>query len=116
MWNFMNDLTDRFHIFVSTSHHVSGIKSYDALIKNLKDDEHIPNPSDQILYLFSGGGAPGTSLLDGNGAERFSSIFLVDIWMGFGTKNPSPFMPNFYKHFVNTHANKTTYVFTMEPV
>lgn len=66
----------------------------------------------EILYLFSGGGAPGTQLLNDKGADRFSSIFLVDIWMGFGTKHPSPFMPDFYKHFVNTHADKTAYVYT----
>lgn len=111
MWNFMDGLKDRFHIFVSTSNNVSGINSYNALIKKLKENE-IASPPNQILYLFSGGGAPGTTLLDGNGADRFSSIFLVDIWMGFGKKHPSPFMPNFYKHFVNTHAGKTTYVFT----
>jgi hypothetical protein len=111
MWNFMNNLKDRFHIFVSISNDVGGNASYNSLIKKLKEKE-ITDPSDQILYLFSGGGAPGTQLLDGKGADRFSSIFLVDIWMGFGKKHPSPFMPNFYEHFVNTHAEKTTYVFT----
>ena len=110
MWNFMNGLKDRFHIFVSASSDVGGNASYNSLIKKMKEKEITP-PS-EILYLFSGGGGPGTQLLDGNGAGRFSSIFLVDIWMGLGKKHPSPFMPNFYKHFVNTHADKTTYVFT----
>lgn len=111
MWNFMNDsLKYRFHIFVSASSDVGGNASYDSLIKKLKEKK-ITHPS-EILYLFSGGGAPGTQLLDAKGADRFTSIFLVDIWMGFGKKHPSPFMPNFYKHFVNTHADKTTYVYT----
>jgi hypothetical protein len=95
MWNFMNNLKDRFHIFVSASSDVGGNAAYNS-----------------ILYLFSGGGAPGTQLLDSAGADRFLSIFLVDIWMGFGKKHPSPFMPNFYKHFVNAHADKTTYIYT----
>ena len=111
MWNFMSDTKDRFHIFVSATNDVSGTRSYHSLIKKLTEKE-IATPSDQILYLFSGGGAPGTQLLDGKGADRFSSIFLVDIWMGYGRKHPSPFMPDFYKHFVNTHADKTTYVYT----
>lgn len=110
MWNFMNDLKDRFHIFVAASSDVGGNGAYNALIKKMKEKE-ITHAS-EILYLFSGGGAPGTRLLDDKGADRFLSIFLVDIWMGFGKKHPSPFMPNFYKHFVNTHPAKTTYVFT----
>ena len=110
MWNFMNNLKDRFHIFVSASSDVRGNAAYNSLIKKMKEKE-ITHPS-EILYLFSGGGAPGTQLLDSAGADRFLSIFLVDIWMGFGKKHPSPFMPNFYKHFVNAHADKTTYVFT----
>lgn len=109
MWNFMNDLKDRFHIFVSADSH-GGNDAYNSLIKKMKEKEI--THSSEILYLFSGGGSSGTELLDGKGTDRFSSIFLVDIWMGFGTKHPSPFMPNFYKHFVNTHADKTAYVFT----
>lgn len=110
MWNFMNDLKDRFHIFVSVSSHVDGNAAYNSLIKKMEEKE-ITHAS-EILYLFSGGGGPGTQLLDGKGADRFSSIFLVDIWMGVGRKHPSPFMPDFYKHFVNKHADKTAYVFT----
>jgi hypothetical protein len=110
MWNFMKDFKDRFHIFVSASSDVSGNAAYNSLIKKMKEKEI--THSSEILYLFSGGGGPGTQLLDGKGADRFSTIFLVDIWMGFGKKHPSPFMPNFYTHFVNTHADKTAYVFT----
>ena len=110
MWNFMNDVKDRYHIFVSASNDVGGNAAYNALIKKMKEKE-VAHDS-EILYLFSGGGSPGTQLLDDKGSDRFSSIFLVDIWMGFGRKHPSPFMPNFYKHFVNAQADKTTYVFT----
>lgn len=109
MWNFMNDLKDRFHIFVSATSG-GGSDAYTALIKKMKE-KGIAHSS-EILYLFSGGGSSGTELLDGTGSDRFSSVFLVDIWMGFGKKHPSPFMPNFYKGFVNAHSDKTTYVFT----
>ncbi len=110
MWNFMNDLKDRLHIFVSASNEVGGNAAYNSLIKTMK--EKGISHSSEVLYLFSGGGSPGTQLLDDKGSDRFSSIFLVDIWMGFGKKHPSPFMPNFYKHFVNSHSDKTVYVFT----
>ena len=110
MWNFMSDLKDRFHIFVAASSAVGGNDAYNALIKKMKEKEIAH--SSEILYLFSGGGAPGTELLNDKGSDRFSSIFLVDIWMGFGTKHPSPFMPDFYTHFVNKHADKITYVYT----
>lgn len=112
MWRFMNDdLKGRFHIFVSVSNAVDGDGSYNALIKKLTEKKIAH--SSEILYLFSGGGGPGTQLLDGKGADRFLSIFLVDIWMGFSKKrHPASFMPDFYKNFVNTHADKTAYVFT----
>ena len=112
MWRFMNDdLKGRFHIFVSASNAVGGDASYQSLISKLTEKK--VTHTSEILYLFSGGGGPGTQLLDGNGADRFSSVFLVDIWMGFSKKrHPASFMPDFYKSFVNTHANKTTYVFT----
>lgn len=113
MWNFMNDLKDRFHIFVSAGSDVGGKAAYDSVTKKMKE-KGISHPS-EILYLFSGGGGPGTQLLDGKGVDRFSSVFLVDIWMGFGKKHPSPFMPDFYEHFVNAHADKiAAYVFTEE--
>jgi hypothetical protein len=110
MWPFMKDLQDRFHIFVAASSEVNGNTAYNAPIKKLK--EKGATHDSEILYLFSGGGGPGTWLLDDKGSDRFSSIFLVDIWMGFGKKHPSPFMPDFYTHFVNAHADKTTYVYT----
>ena len=105
MWNYMNALKDRFHIFVSLPpRHVNGSKAYDALV-----DAHDQKfaPSQQILYLFSGGYLPGMSVLgDKAYVNKFSSIFLVDIWMGNST------VGDFYTHFVNTNADRVTYVYT----
>lgn len=114
MWNFMDALKSRFHIFVAANSDVHGDKGYDSLTVALKAkgiDPSQMNPK-PILYLFSGGYKAGLTLLSGNLADRFSSIFLVDIWMGFGKKNPSPFVPNFYRDVVNANASKITYVFT----
>lgn len=114
MWNFMNGLKPRFHIFVAATSDVHGDKAFDALTIALKAKGIDPSQMDPkpILYLFSGGYKAGLTLLGGKGADRFSSIFLVDIWMGLGKKNPSPFVPNFYRDVVNANANKTSYVFT----
>ena len=105
MWNYMNALKDRFHIFVSLPpRHVNGSKAYDALV-----DAHDQKfaPSQQILYLFSGGYLPGMSVLgDKAYVNNFSAIFLVDIWMGNAT------VGNFYTHFVNNNSDRVTYVFT----
>jgi len=105
MWNYMNALKDRFHIFVSLPpRHVDGPKAYDALV-NARDQKFAP--SQQILFLFSGGYLPGMGLLGGKAyADKFSSIFLVDIWMGNAN------VANFYTHFVNLNADRVTYVFT----
>jgi hypothetical protein len=56
MWDYMNALKDRFHIFVAVNHHVNGKKAYDALMSNLQENSLAP--SQQILYLFSGGYGP----------------------------------------------------------
>lgn len=112
MWRYMNGLKSRFHIFVAANTDVHGDKAYDALLTALKANGIDPSQSKPILYLFSGGYKPGMELLGGDSADRFSSIFLVDIWMGFGKKNPSPVVPNFYKHLVNAHSDMITYVFT----
>ena len=50
MWDFMNAVQDRFHIFVAVNHHVNGKKAYDALLSTLQTQSL--NPSQQILYLF----------------------------------------------------------------
>ncbi|MFZ0954751.1 MAG: hypothetical protein WAN60_00290 [Candidatus Sulfotelmatobacter sp.] len=114
MWNYMNALKPRFHIFVAANSDVHGDKAYDALTVALKAKGIDPSQMDPkpILYLFSGGYKAGLTLLGGNLADRFSSIFLVDIWMGWGKKHPSPYVPNFYRDVVNANRNKMTYVFT----
>jgi hypothetical protein len=105
MWNYVNPLKNRFHIFVSLPpRHVNGLKAYEALV-NSQDQKFAP--SQQILFLFSGGYLPGMGLLgDKAYVNEFSAIFLVDIWMGNSTS------ADFYTHFVNTNADRVTYVFT----
>jgi len=105
MWNYMNALKDRFHIFVSLPpRHVNGPKAFDALV-DAQDQKFAP--TEQILYLFSGGYLPGMGLLgDKTYAGKFSSIFLVDIWMGNET------VGDFYMHFVNRNADRVTYIYT----
>jgi hypothetical protein len=110
MWPFMNDIKERYHVFVSVSNGVNGAKAYDAVISTLKEND-VPPPSDQILYLFSGGQAPGVDLLTSKSPKTFSSIFLVDIWMGIGKKSGSR-APDFYTHLVNKHEDLVYYVHT----
>lgn len=77
MWDFMNAVQDRFHIFVAVNHHVNGKKAYDALLSTLQTQS--VNPSQQILYLFSGGYGPGmdlpASLMNSKSPDPFSPIF-----------------------------------------
>jgi hypothetical protein len=101
MWPFLNDLKEKFHIFVSVSNDVNGTKAYDSVISKL-NEKGIATPSKQILYLFSGGQGPGVDLLTSKGADTFMLIFLVDIWMGIGKKSGSR-APDFYTHLVNKH-------------
>jgi hypothetical protein len=83
---------------------VNGPKAYDALM-NARDQKFAP--TQQILFLFSGGYLPGLGLLgDKTYADKFSPIFLVDIWMG--DEN----VANFYMHFVNKNKDRVSYVFT----
>jgi hypothetical protein len=110
MWNYMNKVKDRFHIFVARSNTVNGSQAYRALMSTLKDQSL--TPSDQILYLFSGGYRPGMDLLPSGGPGLFSSIYLVDIWMGVNTKTKSSAVPDFYKALADGNAAKITYVFT----
>lgn len=112
MWNYMNTIKDRFHVFVASSHAVNGANAYRDLMQTVTDKTL--TPSTQILYLFSGGYRPGMDLLSGNGAGRFSSVFLVDIWMGTPKKEGKviTYVPDFYKGFVDANAAKTTYVYT----
>lgn len=105
MWNYMTAVKSRFHIFVSLPPRaVNGPRAYDALMS--KQDSSFA-PTQQILYLFSGGYLPGMPVLENKDrAAKFSSIFLVDIWMGNST------VEDFYAHFVNTNADRVTYVYT----
>jgi hypothetical protein len=106
MWNYMNALKNRFHIFVSLPpHHLNGLGAYNALVS--KQDQTFA-PSRQILYLFSGGYLPGMGLLgDKANVTKFSTIFLVDIWMGNAAS------ADFYAaRLVNTNADRVTYIFT----
>jgi hypothetical protein len=48
-------------------------------------------------------------LLRDDGSDRFSSIYLVDIWMGIG-KNSHSLVPDFDKALVNKIPEKITYV------
>ena len=109
MWNYMGGIKDKFHIFVALNNNVNGAQAYGAVMDTLK--ARSLTPSRQILYLFSGGYKPGMSLLTGGGPNLFSSIYLVDIWMGVGKDNRSV-VPNFYKALADKNAAKLTYVYT----
>jgi len=107
MWNYMKGIKDRFHIFVALNNDVDGNKSYDALMSKLEVESL--TASQQILYLFSGGYKMG--LLNAKSSDLFSSIYLVDIWMGV-TKKSHSIVPDFYKALVDKIASKITYVYT----
>lgn len=112
MWNYMDDIKDKCHIFVSIKpRHLDGEDAYVKLKKEIKKQELAP--SKQILYLFSGGWRPGRMVLRAEGAGAFSSILLVDIWMGVGD-DKSTISPDFYTHFVITNKDRTTYIYTKE--
>jgi len=109
MWNYMNALQERFHIFVAQSNIVNGPHAYHALLKTV--EEKGLTPSGQILYLFSGGYGPGMGVLAGRGVTQFSAIYLVDIWMGV-TKKAGSWVPDFYRTLADHNAAKMTYVYT----
>ena len=109
MWNYMNKVKDRFHIFVARSNTVNGTHAHTALTSTLQAQKL--TPSQQILYLFSGGYRPGMDLLPSNGPSLFSSIFLVDIWMGVTPRSGSV-VPDFYKALADGNSAKITYVYT----
>ena len=109
MWKYMKPIENRFHIFVAVSNEVNGDQASDALMKIVK--EHQLTPSKQILYLFSGGYGPGMPVLRDDGSDRFSWIYLVDIWMGIGKYSHS-LVPDFYKALVNKIPAKISYVYT----
>ena len=106
MWTYMNQLKDRYHIFVATSNHTPGTLAYNAVTSKLASDDVDVTPSEQILYLFSGGYSPGMDVLSAKHASTFSQIFLVDIWMGKKS------VGDYYKNLADTNAAKMTYVYT----
>ena len=78
MWNYMNPLGQRFHIFVALSNQVNGTLAYDALMKTVTDKGL--NPSRQVLYLFSGGYKPGIDLLRGGPSASKRSTWSTSGW------------------------------------
>lgn len=110
MWNYMHKIQDRFHIFVAHSHDVIGEFAYAAVMKEVTDRKL--TPSQQILYLFSGGYRPGMSVLTSRGSNTFSSIFLVDIWMGLGKHHDDPSVAKFYKSLADANSAKMFYIHT----
>jgi hypothetical protein len=109
MWNYMNSINSRSHIFVAVNNNVNGTQAYSSL-KNTLQTKGLA-PSQQILYLFSGGYRPGIDVLTSEGPDAFSSILLVDIWMGVTQQSHSR-VPDFYKALVSKNAAKITYVYT----
>jgi hypothetical protein len=106
MWNYMNALKDRYHIFVANSNHTPGTLAYGAVMKRLAMDDIDITPDEEILYLFSGGYAPGQQILYTQGSPTFSEIFLVDIWMH------AKVVADFYKFQADVNAGKMYYVYT----
>ena len=117
MWNYFNRLKSRFHIFVALTPKVNGAMAYRHVLSALQSKSSAPggHPSGQpqpfggpyqVLYLFSGGYKPGSELLASYSVKLFSSIFLVDIWMG------SEGVGSYYQHLVTANAGKTYYIHT----
>lgn len=109
MWDYMGPIRHKFHIFVANNQFVNGKDAHQELVKAL--DSNRLKASQQILYLFSGGWNPGIHLLRSEGTTPFSSILLVDIWMGVGEKSGSV-SPDFYKALADTDREKLTYIHT----
>lgn len=109
MWKYLSGAKDRFHVFVANNNTVNGSRAYRALMKVLEGKEI--RPAKQILYLFSGGYRPGMDLLPDVGPATFSSIYLVDIWMGV-TKKSGSVVPDFYEKLADANATMITYVYT----
>jgi hypothetical protein len=110
MWTYMNTLKDRYHIFVANSNATPGTLAYGAVMKRLAQDDIGIVPTEEILYLFSGGYNPGQQILYTQGSPTFSEIFLVDIWMRARE------VADFYKHQadVNVNSGKMYYVYTSD--
>jgi hypothetical protein len=117
MWKYLSNLRSRFHIFVASNPKVNGALAYRQVLYTLQwkgspptispstEPSPFSGPS-QILYLFSGGYRPGIELLNKYSRNLFSSIFLVDIWMG--TRQ----IGSFYEGLASANAGKTFYIHT----
>jgi hypothetical protein len=103
MWDYMGNLTSKYHIFVANNAKINGSTGYNEFISTLSKNGI--TPSQQILYLFSGGYSPGMNILPTK-ADAFTSIFLVDIWMG------NTNVESFYKDIVSKYKAKTKYFYT----
>lgn len=104
MYDYFNKTGNKYNLFVANTHKVDGAGAYSSL-KNKVAEEKI-TPAKKILYLFSGGYAPGMSLLNKVGAGEFDKIYLVDIWMG----NQS--VSDFYKKLAAANKDKVEYYYT----
>lgn len=106
MWNYMSALKNRYHIFVALSNSVNGTLAYRGVMRKLGEADIDITPSEQILYLFSGGYRPGMDVLNSSGPGTFSKILLVDIWMGAKS------VADYYRKLADTNAGKMTYTYT----
>jgi hypothetical protein len=104
MWDYMNKLKADYQIFVAKNAKINGVNAYKAIDKKLS--EKGITPSTKILYLFSGGYLAGMSVLKSYN-EDFSSVYLVDIWMGNTT------VSTFYRNYIDNNAAKTKYFYTL---
>jgi hypothetical protein len=117
MWKYFNNLRSRFHIFVAHNPKVNGALAYRYVLYTLQwkgfppavcpvaEPEAFSGPN-QVLYLFSGGYKPGIELLKSYPIKLFSSVFLVDIWMG------SNGIGTYYENLAGANAGKTWYIHT----
>ena len=117
MWKYFNNLKSRYHIFVAHNPKVNGALAYRYVLFTLqwkgfppavcpvKEPDPFSGPS-QVLYLFSGGYKPGIELLKNYPLKLFSTICLVDIWMG------SKSIGSYYENLAAANAGKTYYIHT----
>ena len=103
MWDYVDKLKSKYHIFVATSNKVNGESSYASVLSQL--EKYGIKPSSKILYLFSGGYSPGMTLLK-NKASDFAKTLLVDIWM------KGSVISSFYIKFTKDNSAKVKYYYT----
>jgi len=117
MWKYFNNLRSRFHIFVAHTPKVNGALAYRYVLYALQwkgfppalcpvEEPQAFSGPDQVLYLFSGGYKPGIELLKKYPVKLFSTICLVDIWMG------NKAIGSYYESLAGANAAKTYYIHT----